>query len=100
MTNAVTILKKAEGYVSRSVGDDTIVVPVRAGVANLEAIFTLNGVGSVIWNGIDGRATVDDLTKSVASIYDVAQDAASADVAAFVQLLLRKGLVVAAEGNA
>lgn len=101
MTSASTILKKAEGFVSRSVGDDTIVVPVRAGVANLEAIFTLNGVGSTIWSAIDGRATLGDLSRSVAAAYDVGDDDASADVAEFVELLVRKGLVVqlAAEGH-
>jgi hypothetical protein len=99
--SASTILKKAEGFVSRSVGDDTIVVPVRAGVANLEAIFTLNGVGSAIWSGIDGRATVAELSRAVAAVYDVGADAASADVVEFVELLLRKGLVVpvTAEGH-
>jgi hypothetical protein len=99
VTSAATILKRSEGFVSRAVGDDTIVVPLRAGVANLEAIFTLNGVGSAIWNGIDGRATVGDLCKAVASTYDVGEDAAAADVGAFVELLVTKGLVVAAEGN-
>lgn len=99
MTSVSTILKKAEGFVSRSVGDDTIVVPVRAGVANLEAIFTLNGVGSAIWSGIDGRATVGDLSRSVAAAYDVGADDASADVAEFVELLVRKGLVVQVAGE-
>lgn len=84
---------------SRAVGDETIVVPVRAGVANLEAIFTLNGVGSDIWNRIDGRATVADLCRAVESTYDVGKEAAAADVAAFVELLVTKGLVLAPEGN-
>jgi hypothetical protein len=99
VTSAATILKKAEGFVSRSVGDDTIVVPVRAGVANLEAIFTLNGVGSAIWNHIDGRASVADLGRAIAAAYEVGPDAAAADVAEFVDLLVTKGLVVAAEGH-
>jgi hypothetical protein len=88
--------KRSDGYVSRKVGDDTIIVPVRAGVANLEAVFTMNAVGSAIWQRIDGRATVDDLARAVAEEFDVTAAAAAPDVAEFVQLLAHKGLVVAA----
>ncbi len=57
----MSTLRRSESFVSRKVGDDIILVPVRAGVANLEAVFTMNAVGSAIWNRIDGTATVDDL---------------------------------------
>ena len=82
---------------SRVFGDETIVVPVRAGVANLEAIFTMNAVGATIWRGIDGKATVDELAKAVTHEFAVSEAEAASDVASFVELLASKGLVVPAE---
>jgi hypothetical protein len=86
--------RRSESFVSRKVGDDIILVPVRAGVANLEAVFTMNAVGSAIWSRIDGTATVDDLARAVADEFDVAAAVAATDVEEFVRLLSAKGLVV------
>jgi hypothetical protein len=89
----MTIPRRSDSYVSRKIGEDTIVVPVRAGVANLEAIFTMNTVGSAIWNRIDGAATLEDLARAVAGEFEVSEAESAADVAAFVELLAAKGLV-------
>jgi Coenzyme PQQ synthesis protein D (PqqD) len=86
--------KKADGFVSRSIADDTIIVPVRGGVGDLEAIFTLNAVGATIWNLIDGATPVERLAAAVAAEYEVTPDAAARDVGEFVQLLTHKGLLV------
>jgi Coenzyme PQQ synthesis protein D (PqqD) len=87
---------RSDDFVTRKVGEDTIVVPVRKGVANLEAIFTMNAVAGAIWSRIDGRVTLADLARAVADEFDVAPAAAASDVAEFVGLLADKGLVVAA----
>lgn len=87
-------IRKAEGFVSRSIGDDTIIVPVRGGVGDLEAIFTLNPVGSTIWSRIDGRCSVRDLAAAVSKEYEVDTATAAADVTEFVELLMTKGLLV------
>jgi hypothetical protein len=93
-------VRKAPGFVGRAIGDETIVVPVSDGVGNLEAIFTLNPVGAAIWAGIDGRATVDDLSAALVRDFAVDPVVAVQDVAEFVDLLVAKGLVVPAEAAA
>jgi hypothetical protein len=90
----MTTPRRSESFVSRKVGDDIILVPVRAGVANLEAVFTMNAVGSAIWSRIDGTATVDDLARALADEFDVTAAVAATDVEEFVRLLADKGLVV------
>ena len=65
-TMIAPIPRRSDTFVSRKLGEETIVVPVRAGVANLESIFTMNAVGSTIWNRIDGVATLDELSRVVA----------------------------------
>jgi hypothetical protein len=90
---AVLLPKKADGFVSRTIAGDVIIVPVRGGVGDLEAIFTLNGVGATIWNLIDGLTPIDRLASALASEYEIAEPAAAADVREFLALLADKGLL-------
>jgi hypothetical protein len=89
------IPRKADGFVSRTIAEDVIIVPVRKGVADLDSIFTLNSVAATIWGAIDGHTSLEGLAGAVAREYEVAESAATADVREFVDLLLAKGLVVA-----
>jgi coenzyme PQQ synthesis protein D (PqqD) len=99
MTQPMTNIQRADGFVSRAFGVETVVVPVRAGVANLEAIFTMNAVGSAIWSRIAGPVTVDELARAISREFEISEAAAVPDVVEFVDLLLSKGLVVQAEGT-
>jgi len=85
--------------VSRCIGDDTIIVPVRGGVGDLEAIFTLNPVGRTIWERIDGKTSVSGLADTVSQQYEIDQATAAADVAEFVDLLAAKGLLTGEDLN-
>jgi hypothetical protein len=85
--------RRSERFVSRRVGEETFVVPVRAGIADLESIFTMDEVASAIWARIDGKTGVDELARALAAEYEVTEAEAAADVAAFVALLASKGLI-------
>jgi hypothetical protein len=94
MVTVQMVPRKADGFVSRDIADDTIVVPVRGGVGDLNAVFTLNAVGATIWKLIDGATPLERLATAVAAEYDVTPDDAARDVGEFVQLLIDKGLLV------
>ena len=70
---------------------------MRAGVVDLEAIFTMNAVGSTIWDRIDGQATLAELRQALTREYEVNEQEAAADVTAFIELLERRGLVTGGE---
>ncbi len=93
------IPRRSDGYVTRTVGDEMVMVPVRAGVANLEAIFTLNAVAAAIWRRIDGQTAARQLADGVADEFAVTPDQALADVNEFLGLLAAKGLLVAGQGQ-
>jgi len=90
---AMNVPRRSDRFVSRNIGDETVVVPVREGVANLEKIFTMNGVGSAIWTRIDGKTSVGELARAICAEFDVTEAEADADVAAFLELLAAKSLV-------
>ena len=53
-------------FVTRRIADETIIVPVVGGVGDLDAIFTLNEVGSVIWQLVDTPTTVHAIVEEIA----------------------------------
>lgn len=91
----MSIPQKAEGFVSRTIAGDVIIVPVRGGVGDLDAIFTLNGVGATIWKHIDGGTSDERLAAVVAREYEVSEATARGDVGEFLQQLRSKGLIAA-----
>lgn len=73
--------------VSRLIGDEFILVPIRRNVADLESVFTLGGTGVRIWELIDGKLTVGELLARLVDEFEVEPDQAEADMAEYLQSL-------------
>lgn len=79
--------------VTRSIAGETIIVPIRSGVGDLNSIYTLNEVGTSIWQLIDGERSVDELIERISSEYEVSKEEASKDVFEFLTTLETEGLI-------
>ncbi len=77
---------RAPAVVSRVIDGEGVLVDPRQGIR------VLNAVGTRVWTLADGRRTVADLAQSIASEYDVDPERAQADVAAFCDDLVTRGL--------
>lgn len=77
--------QKNPDMVSRLIGDEFILVPVRRNVADLESVFTLGGTGVRIWELIDGRLTVQQILEGIAEEFEVEPDQAEADLREYLQ---------------
>ena len=84
--------KKGE-FVARKIAGETILVPVRGRVGDLDAIYNLNEVGGFIWTLLDGRSAFDQIVEAVCSEFDVQPDQAARDTAEFLGALADAGLV-------
>ena len=80
-------------FVTRRIADETIIVPVVGGVGDLDAIFTLNDVGSHIWRSIERPATVDAIIADLVRTFEVPRDRAEQDVLEFLDRLADAGLI-------
>ena len=80
-------------FVTRRIADETIIVPVVGGVGDLDAIFTLNDVGSYIWGLIENPTTVAAIVEEVGRTFEVAPDRAERDVVEFLDKLAEAGLI-------
>lgn len=81
------------GVVSRRVAGETVIVPVSGRVGDLESIYTLNDVGSRIWQLIEQPASVAAIVDAIAEEYQVERGEAERDVLTFLHELESKGLV-------
>lgn len=85
---------RSETVVTREVGGETIVVPVRGGVGDLTGLFTFNEIASGIWQLLSEGRTADEVTLWVREHYEVEKDQAQSDVGGFLEELRRQGLVL------
>jgi len=79
--------------VTRSIADETIIVPVRSGVGDLDSIYTLNEVGTAIWKLIDCACSVEQIIKEIGDQYEVETEEAARDVFEFLSLLEAEKLI-------
>ena len=84
---------KDKDIVTRDVAGETIIVPIRGRVGDLDAIYTLNEAGSLIWQHLENRPTVPQLVDAVVTEYDVATGEAKKDVEDFLESLEAVGLI-------
>lgn len=84
---------RADGLVTRQVGGECIILQVRAGVADLDSVYTLNDTGSWLWDRLDGTTSLSELAAAVAGEFQVDLPTAQADVSELIDELCTEGLV-------
>ena len=84
---------RTDNLVTRQIAGETIIVPVAGGAGQLNAIFTLNAVGSMIWDMLRAAAPEHEILQSICQKYEVAPEQAQPDLTAFLDTLRAAGLL-------
>lgn len=79
--------------VSRNVAGETVVVPICRGVADLDAIYTFNGVGTQLWMLLKENRTERELSAFVEQRFAIGPEQAQLDVRSFLAELQEVDLV-------
>jgi hypothetical protein len=82
-----------EGAILRAIAGTSLLVPIQRGLADLQQIYALHGVGACIYQHLDGANTLDDVLAVVLDRYDVTADAARRDIRSFIESLTSSKLV-------
>ena len=88
-----TCFTKESDLVSRDVAGEKIIVPIKGHVGDLEGVFTLNELGAMIWQLINGQTTARELVAAVRNEYDVGAAEAEKNVVDFLRSLEDAGLI-------
>jgi hypothetical protein len=84
---------KDHNLVTRSIAGETIIVPIRGGVGDLESIYILNEVAATIWKLIERGTPVCQLIDVISTEYDVTAAKAAQDIGDFLASLEAAGLI-------
>ncbi len=90
-------LKRTPDVIERTVADETFLLPVRGELARTVEMFALSDVGRFIWHRADGSRRLSDFVAEVVREFDVDEERARADVAAFVEQMRAYGLLTGDE---
>ena len=86
--------KKNEEIVTRGIADETLLVPIRDKLADMQRIFALSSVGEYVWQELDGKKSLGEIRDGILATFDVEQEQVEADLKEFMAELLDTGLVV------
>ena len=85
-----------EAIVARRIGDEFILVPIRQRAGEVDSIYTLNEVGALIWELLDGQTNLGAIRDAIVEEFEVSPEQAEADLMAFVGQLASVGAIVGA----
>jgi Coenzyme PQQ synthesis protein D (PqqD) len=79
--------------VSRQIEGELVIVPIRRGVGDLNSLYTLNPVGSVLWDFLTEGHTLPEMVQRVCDEFEVTGNQAQSDIQEFLGSLLEEKLV-------
>jgi hypothetical protein len=91
--------RKQEEIVTREIAGETLLVPIRSKLADMQRIFGLNAVGEYIWQQLDGRRSLTEIHNEIVDDFDVTGEQAKIDIQEFIGQLLEADIITEAAGN-
>ncbi len=85
--------ERSQNQVSGNVAGETLIVPVRGGVGDLDSIYMLRQVAQAVWQMLGEGKTVAEMVAGVQAEFDVDHDRATKDMKRFLAELLDEGLI-------
>ena len=93
MNTLDNLYTKKNDLVARDIAGETIIVPIKSNVGDLNSIFTLNEIGTMIWGLIDGKRSVSEIAEAICKTYEVKPEDAEKDTLEFLNTLKEVGLL-------
>lgn len=87
------VYKRSSKIVARKVEDEFILVPIEEGVGDTDSIYTLNEVGTAIWERLDGKKSLKEIAKNLLKEYKVSKERLNKDIEGFIKALEKIGAV-------
>ena len=85
-------MKLKDGFVLREIAGSFMVVPVGKRTQEVPGVIVLTESGALLWKKLEEGADEKDLVAALLDEYEVSEEQAAADVAAFVKKAGDEGL--------
>ncbi len=95
MIEVSKVYAPSDDVVAREIEGELIIVPLVAGIGDLEdELFTLNETGKAIWDLLDGKRDIGQVTGALAESYESTPGEIERDVFGLVEELLKRRMLV------
>ena len=79
------VYSKESSIVARQIAGEFILVPIRQSAGEVESIYTLNEVGTRIWELLDGQRSLVQIRDLLVDEFEVSPEEAEIDLLEFMQ---------------
>ena len=87
----------SENIVARDIQGELIIVPIASGIGDSEdEIFTLNKTGRLIWDRMNGKKSLKDITQELVAEFEGSEEEITKDVLGLTEELLKRKMIVEA----
>ncbi len=94
--NLNSIYKPSEDVVARDVQGEFVIIPITSGIGDSDdAIFSLNKFGMAIWEKLNSKTSLKEVTRALALQFEGDAKKIGNDVLGLVEELLKRNMVVA-----
>ncbi len=87
------VYHKNENFVEKDIGEEKVLVPLSDNVADMNHVFTMNSVGSFIYDQIDGENSLEVIFNRLLKEFDVEKEVANSDFEQFIYSTVEKGII-------
>jgi hypothetical protein len=84
---------RSQSVVSRRIGGESLIVPVRGKVGDLASIYSFNGSGTLLWESLASSQSFTGLAEILEHEYTVEHAQAAHDVKQFLNDAMNAGLI-------
>lgn len=91
--NFDSVYRKKEDIVARQIAGETLLIPIRGRLADMQKLFALNRVAEYIWQQLDGKQNLQAIADGVLAAFEVQEEQAAADIREFVSQLKEADII-------
>lgn len=93
MIDETRVYRKCGETVLRRIAGETLLIPIRGRLADMQRIFALDPVAERVWEHVDGKKGMGQIARRIQADFDVEAAVALRDIDAFIASLREEGLV-------
>ena len=82
------IYSKTPDFVHREVAGESILVPIRRQLSEVNSLYVLNETGAAVWRRIDGTRPIRAILTELSNEYDVTSEQLEKDLSTLIEDLL------------
>lgn len=88
------VFQKNEDIVSREIVGETMLIPIRGNLADMQRVFSLEDVAEYIWQQLNGEKELGIIRDGVLENFEVEKVGAETDISEFINELVKADLIV------